>query len=40
VMVIRDGEVERLIPFVTGPIVQQVDAQNRTIVCDWLAEYG
>lgn len=40
VMVIRDGEVERLIPFVSGPIVQKVDVANRIIVCDWHREYG
>lgn len=38
VMVVQ-GERERLIPFVAGPIVKQVDAQGRRIVVDWEPGY-
>ena len=34
VMVVT-GERERLIPFVTGPIVQEVDPVARKIVVQW-----
>ncbi len=34
VMVVA-GEVERLIPFVVGPIVQHVDAAAKRIVVEW-----
>lgn len=39
VLVVRDGEVLRLIPFVQGPIVQSVDVQGGLIVVDWQPEY-
>lgn len=38
VMVVR-GERERLIPFVFGPIVKQVDAPGRRIVVDWEPDF-
>lgn len=38
VMVVT-GERERLIPFVTGPIVQSVDAVAKRIVVEWEPEY-
>ena len=38
VMVVR-GERERLIPFVPGPIVKQVDTAAKRIVVDWEPEY-
>lgn len=38
VMVVR-GERERLIPFVPGPIVKQVDAAAKRIVVEWEPEY-
>ena len=34
VMLVR-GEVERLIPWVSGPIVQSVDLKTRQVVVDW-----
>ena len=34
VMVVR-GEIERLIPFLRGPVVQSVDIERRAIVVDW-----
>jgi len=34
VMVVK-GEVERLIPFVVGPIVQSVDPKAKQIVVEW-----
>lgn len=39
VMVLRQGETERLIPFVQGPIVKSVDLKTRRIVCDWQLDY-
>jgi 16S rRNA processing protein RimM len=39
VLVVRDSERERLIPFVHGAIIQSVDMQSRRIVADWSAEY-
>jgi 16S rRNA processing protein RimM len=39
VMVVRDGEVERLIPFVHGAIVKSVDMKARRVVCDWQPDY-
>lgn len=39
VLVIADGEVERLIPFVHGPIVHDVDTEAGRIVCDWQPDY-
>lgn len=39
VMVVVADDVERLIPFVRGPIVHRVDMETRRIVCDWQAEW-
>jgi 16S rRNA processing protein RimM len=39
VLVIQDGEQERMIPFVHGPIIKSVDLAARKIVADWLPEY-
>lgn len=39
VMVLQDGEVERLVPFVNGPIVKSVDPDAGEIVCDWQLDY-
>ncbi len=39
VLVIEDGEVRRLIPFVREVVIKQVDMAARRIVCDWLPEY-
>lgn len=39
VLVLTDGEVERLIPFVQGPIIAAVDLGTRTIVADWSPDY-
>jgi len=38
VMVVT-GERERLIPFVTGPIVKSVDPKAKQIVVEWEPEY-
>jgi 16S rRNA processing protein RimM len=40
VMVLKDGELERLIPYVPGPIVKHVDPAAGVIVCDWQPDYG
>jgi 16S rRNA processing protein RimM len=34
-----DGEVERLIPFVKGPIIKSVDLDQGLIVADWQLDY-
>lgn len=39
VLVLQDGEVERLIPFVVGPIIQSVDLEGKRIVADWAPDY-
>lgn len=39
VLVIADGDAERLIPFVHGAIVQRVDMEARRIVCDWQLDW-
>lgn len=39
VLVIKDGEADRLIPFVRGPLVKSVDLQQGLIVVDWQPEY-
>lgn len=39
VMVVQDGETERLIPFVIGPLVKDVDLKARRIVCDWQPDF-
>ena len=39
VLVVRDGETERLIPFVQGPIIQSVSLQANEIVADWQPDY-
>lgn len=38
VMVLQ-GERERLVPFVMGEIVTEVDLENRRLVVNWSAEY-
>lgn len=39
VLVLNDGTVERLIPFVQGPIILKVDLETRRIVADWSPDY-
>ena len=39
VLVLEQGETERLIPFVVGPIIQSVDLEHRRIVADWAPDY-
>jgi 16S rRNA processing protein RimM len=39
VLVLRDGERERLIPFVHGPIIRAVDMKAGRIVADWSPEW-
>ncbi len=39
VLVVGDGAVRRLIPFVSPQIVEEVDLVAGRIVCDWLPEY-
>ncbi|HEY0974316.1 MAG TPA: ribosome maturation factor RimM [Solimonas sp.] len=39
VLVIVDGEVRRLIPFVAPQIVKSVDLAAGRIVCDWQPDY-
>lgn len=39
VLVLRDGEADRLIPFVQGPIIVSVDVVQRQIVADWSPDY-
>jgi 16S rRNA processing protein RimM len=37
--VLSQGEVERLIPYVKGPIIKSVDMSERLIVADWQLDY-
>jgi 16S rRNA processing protein RimM len=39
VLVVKQDTVERLIPFVEGPIVKSVDLPTRSIVVDWQPDY-
>lgn len=39
VLVLTQGEVERLIPFVKGPIIKSVDLSQSLIVADWQPDY-
>ncbi|MGQ0621289.1 MAG: ribosome maturation factor RimM [Panacagrimonas sp.] len=39
VLVLADGEAERLIPFVHGPIIKDVSLADGLIVADWQPEY-
>lgn len=39
VLVLTQGEVERLIPYVKGPIIKSVDMGERVIVADWQLDY-
>jgi len=39
VLVVRDGERERLIPFVQGSVVQLVDLAARRMVVDWEPDF-
>ncbi len=39
VLVMKDGEAERLIPFVQGAIIVSVDLAAGRIVADWSPEY-
>ncbi len=39
VLVIEDGEIERMIPFVHGPIIQSVDLAGGVIVAAWSPEW-
>ena len=39
VLVVGDGETQRLIPFVKGPIIHSVDLQAGEIVADWEPDY-
>lgn len=38
-VLVLDSEPERLIPFVTGAVVKEVDLQRGLIVVDWSADY-
>lgn len=39
VLVVKQDKVERLIPFVQGPIVKSVDLPGKSIVVDWQPDY-
>lgn len=39
VVVVRDGERERLIPFIQGSVVRSVDLANGRMVVDWDPEF-
>ena len=39
VLVLEQGEIERLIPFVVGPIIQSVDLEQKRIVAEWAPDY-
>lgn len=38
-MLVLEGGSQRLIPFVTGRVVREVDLERRVIVVDWEADY-
>jgi 16S rRNA processing protein RimM len=39
VLVVVQGDVERLLPFVQGQFVKEVDLTNRRIIVDWDPEF-
>lgn len=39
VLVVQDGDTERLIPFVHGPIIQSVSLDQGLIVADWQPDW-
>jgi len=39
VLVLQDGDTERLIPFVRGPIIVSVELDAGRIVADWAPDY-
>ncbi|MGH8519438.1 MAG: ribosome maturation factor RimM [Panacagrimonas sp.] len=39
VLVVQDGQTERLIPFVQGPIIRSVSLDAQEIVADWQPDY-
>lgn len=39
VLVLNDGTVDRLIPFVQGPIILSVDTEARRITADWSPDF-
>lgn len=39
VLVVGEGETERLIPFVSPQIVREIDHAARRIVCDWQPDW-
>lgn len=39
VLVVQDGETQRLIPFVHGPIIRSVSLEANEIVADWQPDY-
>lgn len=39
VLVVGDGDIERLIPFVLGPVVSKVDMAGGRIICDWQPDW-
>lgn len=39
VLVVQDGDTERLIPFVQGPIIRSVNLAANEIVADWQPDY-
>ena len=39
VLVVRDGERERLIPFVQGPVVKSVDLAAQRVLVDWDPDF-
>ena len=39
ILVLKDGETERMIPFVRGPIIKSVDLEQGLIVADWQPDY-
>lgn len=39
VLEVQDGELQRLIPFVKGPIIRSVDLEGGEIVAEWEPDY-
>ena len=39
VLVVKQGDTERLIPYVVGPIVKAVDKAASRIICDWQPDW-
>jgi 16S rRNA processing protein RimM len=39
VLVVQDGETERLIPFLQDQVIKKIDLESRQMVVDWDPDF-